>query len=124
MAKTLTGTVSSNATDKTIVVTVDTKKMHPLYKKQYKSSKRFMAHDEKNEASVGDTVIITETRPLSARKRHALTKIVKKAPISADQTIDAITKTEQVGANEHPLAKVKAEEVVTEKTEKPKKATK
>ena len=123
MAKTLTGTVSSKATDKTIIVTVDTKKMHPIYKKQYKSSKRFMAHDEKNEANVGDSVVITETRPLSARKRHILTTIVKKAAISADQTIEAITKTEQVGANEHPIAKSKVEEL-PEVTKPAKKAAK
>ncbi len=116
MSKTLTGIVSSNATDKTIVVTVDTKKTHPIYKKQYKSSKRFMAHDEKNEAKIGDTVLLTETRPLSARKRHVLTSIIKHAAISADKTIDSIIKSEQVGSNEHPLAreKVEVEEVVAE----------
>ena len=58
MAKTFVGTVSSSAADKTIVVTVNTSKTHPLYHKQYTVSKKFMAHDEKNEAGVGDQVVI------------------------------------------------------------------
>lgn len=82
MAKTLTGVVSSDKGDKTIVVTVQTRKTHPLYKKQYTFSKKFMAHDEKNEANVGDKVIIAETRPLSARKRFNLEKIVERAGVT------------------------------------------
>lgn len=81
MAKTLIGTVSSDKTDKTIVVTVRTRKTHPIYRKQYTVSKKFMAHDEKNEAHVGDRVAIIETRPLSARKRHTLDKVLEKAGI-------------------------------------------
>jgi small subunit ribosomal protein S17 len=82
MAKTITGVVSSDKVDKTIVVTVHTRKTHPLYKKQYTGSRKFMAHDEKNEARNGDTVTITETRPLSARKRYQLTAIIEKAGIT------------------------------------------
>ena len=81
MAKTIIGTVSSSKVDKTIVVTVRTRKTHPLYRKQYTVSKKFMAHDEKNEAEVGDKVTIVETRPLSAKKRFRLESIVEKAPI-------------------------------------------
>ena len=81
MAKTIQGTVSSNKGDKTIVVTVATRKTHPIYKKQYTFSKKFMAHDEKNEAQVGDKVVIAETRPLSARKRHTLVNVVERAAI-------------------------------------------
>ena len=81
MAKTLTGVVSSDKGDKTIVVTVATRKTHPLYKKQYTYSKKFMAHDEANEAQEGDKVTIAETKPLSARKRFTLVKVVEKAPI-------------------------------------------
>lgn len=81
MAKTLVGVVASSAADKTIVVTVNSSKTHPLYRKQYTVSKRFMAHDEKNEAQVGDKVSIIETRPISARKRFALNKILEKAPV-------------------------------------------
>jgi small subunit ribosomal protein S17 len=78
MAKTLIGVVSSDKTDKTIVVTVQTRKTHPLYRKQYTVTTKFMAHDEKNEAQVGDKVSIVETRPLSARKRYILQEIIEK----------------------------------------------
>jgi small subunit ribosomal protein S17 len=81
MAKTITGVVSSNKTDKTIVVTVREKKTHPLYRKQYTTSKTFMAHDEKNQAKLGDKVVIVETRPISKRKRFALESILEKAEI-------------------------------------------
>jgi len=81
MAKTLQGVVSSDKGDKTIVVTVATRKTHPIYKKQYTSSKKFIAHDEINQAKSGDTVIIEECRPLSARKRHTLQKVVAKAGV-------------------------------------------
>jgi small subunit ribosomal protein S17 len=81
MARLLTGVVTSNKTDKTIVVRVDRSKTHPLYHKQYVVSKKFMAHDEKNQAEVGDRVSIQETRPLSARKHFTLDKIVEKPAI-------------------------------------------
>jgi small subunit ribosomal protein S17 len=81
MAKTFVGTVSSSAADKTIVVTVSTSKTHPLYRKRYSVTKKFMAHDEKNEAQTGDRVRIVETRPLSARKRFALDKILERATV-------------------------------------------
>jgi small subunit ribosomal protein S17 len=82
MAKTLQGVVSSDKGDKTIVVTVTTRKTHPIYKKKYSFSKKFIAHDEKNEANSGDTVVIAETRPLSARKRHTLVQVVERAAIT------------------------------------------
>ncbi len=91
MAKSLIGIVASDKTDKTIVVTVHTHKTHPIYKKQYPASKNFMAHDENNEAKIGDKVLIVETKPLSARKRHTLKQIVIKATIAHDQTVEAIT---------------------------------
>src|SRR5437762_2384368 len=94
MARTMTGVVSSNKTEKTIVVTVTTRKTHPLYKKQYTVSSKFMAHDAKNEAQVGDKVIIVETRPLSARKHHSLQSIVEKAAIAFEQTPDQLLKEE------------------------------
>lgn len=78
MAKQLIGNVSSTKADKSIVVTVRTRKTHPLYRKQYTVSKKFMAHDEKNEAEVGDRVAIVETKPLSARKHHKLDRIIEK----------------------------------------------
>lgn len=78
MARTIIGTVSSAKADKTIVITVHTRKTHPLYRKQYTVSKKIMAHDEKNSAQVGDRVAIVETRPLSARKRYKLDRILEK----------------------------------------------
>ena len=94
MVKTLTGVVVSDKADKTIIVNVKSHKTHPIYKKSYTVSKRFMAHDEKNEAHHGDTVVISETRPLSARKRYMLVKIVQRPVISSNQTVEAITKEE------------------------------
>ena len=73
------GTVVSDKMDKTITVMVETKKTHPLYGKRVKYSKRFKAHDENNEARIGDTVVIMETRPLTATRRFRLVEIVEKA---------------------------------------------
>lgn len=81
MARTIIGTVSSDKVDKTIVVTARTRKTHPLYRKQYTVTTKFMAHDEKNEAKLGDKVSIVECRPLSARKRFTLTSVIEKAGI-------------------------------------------
>ena len=77
--KTYRGTVISDKMDKTITVIVETKKTHPIYGKRVKYSKKFKAHDEKNEATIGDKVLIMETRPLSATKRFRLVEIVEKA---------------------------------------------
>ncbi len=65
----LQGIVVSDKMDKTIVVAVETLKEHPKYKKRYKSTKRYKAHDEKNERKVGDNVVIEEIRPLSKDKK-------------------------------------------------------
>ena len=81
MARQLQGVVSSDKGDKTIVVTVTTRKTHPLYKKQYSVTTKFMAHDETNEAHVGDKVLLTETRPYSKRKYFKLERIVETARI-------------------------------------------
>ena len=73
------GVVVSAANDKTIVVQVEQRKPHPVYKKMMTSTKKLHAHDENNEAGVGDTVRIMETRPLSKMKRWRLIEIVEKA---------------------------------------------
>jgi len=73
------GKVTSNSTDKTVVVLIERQVKHPIYKKYYKQSKKFMAHDEKNECNVGDTVKIQECRPLSAKKRFNLVSIIERA---------------------------------------------
>lgn len=81
MARVLIGNVTSDKGDKTIVISVHTRKTHPIYKKQYSVTQKIMAHDEKNQAKVGDLVEITECRPLSARKRFTLSKVVESAKI-------------------------------------------
>jgi small subunit ribosomal protein S17 len=75
----LTGIVVSDKGDKTIVVRVETLVKHPLVKKYIRRRKKFMAHDPQNECGMGDTVQIIEHRPLSARKRWHLVKIMEKA---------------------------------------------
>ena len=77
----LTGKVVSAANDKTITVLVETYKNDRLYKKRVKYSKKYAAHDEKNEAKVGDIVRISEVRPLSKTKRFRLVEIVENAII-------------------------------------------
>jgi small subunit ribosomal protein S17 len=77
--KVYTGVVASDKGDKTIQVLVTTHRKHPLYGKRVEYSKKFTAHDENNEAKVGDTVKIMETRPLSKTKRFRLIAIVNKA---------------------------------------------
>ena len=79
--KELVGKVVSNACDKTITVVVETYKKDPLYGKRVKYSKKYAVHDEGNIASVGDTVRIVETRPLSKTKYFYLKEIVEKAVI-------------------------------------------
>ncbi|MBB1523814.1 30S ribosomal protein S17 [Candidatus Saccharibacteria bacterium] len=79
MAKTLTGIVTSDVRDKTITVTVTSRETHPLYGKQYTVSRKYTAHDENNEAHIGDRVRIVETRPLSKTKSFKLDVIEEKA---------------------------------------------
>ncbi len=79
--KVRTGTVVSISGNKTIVVQTMERKPHPVYGKMMTTTKKFHAHDENNEAGVGDTVHIMETRPLSKMKRWRLVKIVEKAPV-------------------------------------------
>ena len=73
------GIVTSDKMDKTIVVKVTTKKLHPLYKKYVSRSKKYKAHDEKNDAGISDTVRIREARPISKEKHWRLVDIVTRA---------------------------------------------
>ncbi|NQX83098.1 MAG: 30S ribosomal protein S17 [Mycoplasmataceae bacterium] len=75
--KTYLGTVISDKTDKTISVQMDTYKAHKLYGKRVKYSKKFAVHDEKNEAKIGDTVLIMSTKPFSKTKNFRLIEIKK-----------------------------------------------
>lgn len=79
LRKVKTGVVSSAKMDKTITIKVERRVKHPLYGKYVKKTKGFHAHDEKNEAGVGDVVRIMETRPISKTKRWRLLEIVEKA---------------------------------------------
>lgn len=73
------GKVVSNKMEKTITVVVERKVKHPIYGKFMKTSKKFAAHDEKNDCGIGDTVKIMETRPLSKNKRWRLVEIIERA---------------------------------------------
>ncbi len=73
------GLVTSNKMDKSITVSVERKQKHPMYGKFIKSTKKFHAHDEKNECNIGDTVRIMETRPLSKTKNWRLVEIIERA---------------------------------------------
>jgi small subunit ribosomal protein S17 len=73
------GVVVSNKADKTVVVKVERKFQHPLYKRTVKASKKYMAHDETNVCQIGDEVRIAESRPLSKRKRWIVLEVVQKA---------------------------------------------
>ena len=77
--KTRVGVVVSDKMDKTIVVAIKTKVRHPLYGKMVNRTRKFKAHDEKNECGIGDTVKIMETRPISKDKRWRLVEIIEKA---------------------------------------------
>ncbi|MBQ4399203.1 MAG: 30S ribosomal protein S17 [Bacteroidales bacterium] len=73
------GVVVSNKMQKSIVVEIERREKHPIYGKFIKKTNRFMAHDEKEECNIGDTVRIMETRPLSKRKRWRLVEIIERA---------------------------------------------
>ncbi|MFK8009356.1 MAG: 30S ribosomal protein S17 [Saprospiraceae bacterium] len=77
--KTRIGVVSSNKMEKSITVLVERRLRHPIYGKYVKKSKKFMAHDEKNDCNIGDTVKIMESRPLSAKKRWRLVEVIQRA---------------------------------------------
>lgn len=121
MARTITGTVVSDKADKTIVLQTTVRNTHPLYKKQFTRSKKFIAHDEKNEAKIGDLVEVTETRPISARKRLTLTKIIERADIAADKTVEVVTAKDEGSEEkirEQKLAEAEAKKIAEEAEEK------
>jgi small subunit ribosomal protein S17 len=79
--KTITGIVVSDKMDKTVVVAVENYAQHPVYKKIIKRTRKYKAHDEKNECKTGDRVKLMETRPLSKEKRWRVVQIIEKAPL-------------------------------------------
>jgi small subunit ribosomal protein S17 len=78
LRKERTGVVFSNKMDKTITIAVKWKEKHPIYGKFVNKTKKYHAHDEKNDCNIGDTVSIMETRPLSKLKRWRLTEIIER----------------------------------------------
>ena len=93
--RTLTGIVTSDARDKTITVTVTVRETHPLYGKQYTVSRKYTAHDEKNEANKGDKVTIGEVRPISKTKSFTLIKVVERSQGSIEVKDDAEVETKE-----------------------------
>jgi small subunit ribosomal protein S17 len=83
MARTLHGTIVSDKMDKTVVVEVKSVKEHPIYRKKYKVTTKFKAHDEANTYKEGDLVEITESRPLSRTKRWTVTRKVNQTEVEA-----------------------------------------
>ncbi len=79
LRKTRIGVVVKNAMDKSITIAIERKVAHPIYKKYFKKTTKLMAHDEKNECTIGDVVKIMETRPISKNKNWRLVEIVEKA---------------------------------------------
>ena len=115
--RTIQGVVVSDKNDKTIVVLVETHKKHSKYGKRVKYGKKYYAHDENNEAKVGDTVTIMETRKLSATKRWRLVSIDKKAEMSVKEA-EAELKEEAIEA-EAAAEAAKPEEPVAPVEEAP-----
>ncbi len=109
--KTKVGSVVSDKMDKTIVVSVERLTRHRLYKRVIRLTTKFKAHDESNDAHVGDTVLIEESRPLSATKRWRLVSVIQRAGdqgLPADIVSDEAETTEAIHAAAHP-GRVRAE---------------
>ncbi len=102
--KTKVGRVVSDKMDKTIVVSVERMTRHPLYKRVIRLTTKFKAHDEANEAHVGDTVLIEESRPMSATKRWRLVSIVSRAGegAAAELVTEESDTSEAIHAAAHP----------------------
>jgi small subunit ribosomal protein S17 len=110
--KTKVGRVVSDRMDKTIVVSVERLARHPLYKRVIRLTTKFKAHDEENDAHIGDTVLIEESRPLSATKRWRLVEIVQRIGdrgLPGDIVSEEAETTEAIHAAAHP-GRVRAEE--------------
>lgn len=108
MAHTLVGTVTSDKRDKTITVSIVSRETHPLYRKQYTKTRKYTAHDEKNEAKKGDRVQIAMTRPLSKTKAYTLVKVIERShgTVELKEDVNKAYEAEKIGADE--IAKAKA----------------
>ena len=116
MRKEKVGRVVSDKMDKTIVVSVERLQRHPLYKRVIRLSTKFKAHDERNEARIGDTVRIVESRPLSATKRWRMVEIVARAGEGAGEAVVAeeAATSEAIHMAAHPGRDRAAEEAAAE----------
>ena len=112
MAHTLIGTVTSDKRDKTITVSIVSRETHPLYRKQYTKTRKYTAHDEKNEARQGDRVEIAMTRPMSRTKAYTLVKVIEKSrgTVELKEGVTEVAHEKKVGADEiAKVAKAEAE---------------
>ena len=102
MAHTLIGKVTSDSRDKTITVANVSRETHPLYRKQYTKTRKYTAHDEKNEAKNGDLVEIAPTRPLSKTKAYTLVRIIERSrgKVELKEGVTEVAHEEKVGADE------------------------
>ena len=117
MAHTLEGIVTSDKRDKTITVSIVSRETHPLYRKQYTKTRKYTAHDEKNEAKVGDKVEIAMTRPLSKTKAYTLVKIIEKSrgTVELKEDVNKAYEAEKIGADQIAKAKAEAEAAADKK---------
>ena len=104
MAKTLTGIVTSDKADKTIVITVTSRETHPIYGKQYTVTRKYTAHDEQNDAHKGDRVTIKEVRPISKTKSFTLVSVDERSHGSIE------LKAEVKGVAETPATEAEGED--------------
>ena len=118
MAHTLIGTVTSDSRDKTITVSIISRETHPLYRKQYSKTRKYTAHDAKNEAHVGDRVQIAMSRPISKTKAYTLVKIIEKArgTVELKEDVNKAYEAQKVGADE--IARVKKAEKAEKEAKK------
>ncbi|MBR6505482.1 30S ribosomal protein S17 [Candidatus Saccharibacteria bacterium] len=119
MAHTLIGTVTSDKRDKTITVSIVSRETHPLYRKQYTKTRKYTAHDEKNEAGIGDRVEIAACRPLSKTKAYTLVRVIEKARgrVELKEDVNTVIEEKKVGADEIAKAKKAEEAAKAEKSE-------
>ena len=108
MAHTLQGIVTSDKRDKTITVSITNRETHPLYRKQFTKTRKYTAHDEKNEAHKGDRVEIAMTRPISKTKAYTLVKVLERShgTVELKEDVNEIELPEKVGADEIAKAKL------------------
>ena len=107
MAHTLIGTVTSDSRDKTITVSIVSRETHPLYRKQYTKTRKYTAHDEKNEAKKGDLVQIMQVAPISKTKAYTMVKVIERShgTVELKDDVNKAYEAEKIGADEIAKAK-------------------